>query len=703
MAKKKTLLSPAQQSMQDLPLEQQELIQVQLHYRDWTQDNNTRRTRPNGWDAVTDAYWGKLPADWPYQSRVIDPRIRTSIIEKDARLLNKKLQGRLVARKGDVLAAKLQNAILDYQWDTANNGGTMLAKWADMSQDARLYASRFALVKWRHVEDEDGNVIFDGNEFAPIDIRDCGMDSNCTHIRNASWFQHREWAKIEDLQTQSDMGEGKPLYPGLANLISKMGNGDRRDNQYPNRVLQNKSLTDRVGTDRSYPLVEIVTEYRCDKWIKFSPRHNVIIQSIPNPYVHRKIPIVQLRYQSLTGDPLGESEVEPVLPLWRAIQATLCGFLDSMNIHIRPPLKIIEASVRLESIVFGAEAQWLVDRQDAIEEFQSSGDALQFFEYSYSSLVSAFNTAMGDTSQGTSNLNPFNKGGNTTATEINSSNIQQNNRDQKNQTSLAESMEDMMMMWQANNRQFLLADADKKPYILEIVGSEIFNYFQRMGLHESGVGQQQMQMLGDIVKESGGNLTDDDIMALTQGAQSPLYPIYENPDEQNPDKLLVKPKMSINDMGDKAMLHIVPEDLEGEFNYVADVKSMAAGDFNDTQAAKQKIFDSITQNPVVLQLLQQEGVQPQIKELLITLAEDAGYTDAERFFTPTQNNQAQTGQQGAPGQPTQGASPTTPFPQSGLPNGTPSIPPGGGQNPFAQSARVPNAGGFPQSLQYGLQ
>ena len=62
-------------------------LEVEEHFNQWVEDNDTRRTRPNGWDDITDAYWGRLPKDWPYLSKVVDPRIRTTILEKNGRLL----------------------------------------------------------------------------------------------------------------------------------------------------------------------------------------------------------------------------------------------------------------------------------------------------------------------------------------------------------------------------------------------------------------------------------------------------------------------------------------------------------------------------------------------------------------------------------------------------------------------------------------
>ena len=74
------------------------ILEVKEHYNQWTEDMEKRLNRKNGYNDVTDAYWGRLPDDWPYMSRVVDPRIRTSLNEKNGRLLNSKLRGRVVPR-----------------------------------------------------------------------------------------------------------------------------------------------------------------------------------------------------------------------------------------------------------------------------------------------------------------------------------------------------------------------------------------------------------------------------------------------------------------------------------------------------------------------------------------------------------------------------------------------------------------------------
>ena len=618
------------------------LQKVQLHFKQWSEDNDTRRTRPGGWNDITDAYWGKLPRDWPYTNRVVDPRIRTTINEKDNRILNAKLQGHLVPREGgDQIKAKINNQLLDFQWDNANEGGSMLIKLKQSSQDARLYASKFGLVKWKYECEYDSKgkvekVLFNGNEFKPLDIRDCGIDPTADHVRNAKWFQVRDWAKMEDLEQVLDTVPDKETKEKLKIKLSKikemMGNAtnsDRRDTRYENRILSLKNLTDRVGSDKSYPVVELVTEYRVDRWITFSPRHNVILRDIENPYKHRKIPIVQLRYNSIQGDPLGESQVEPVLGLWRSIQAILCGFLDSYNTHIKPPLKILDGQVRIETIIFGPEAQMIMNRPDAVTEFGTGGGAIQYFQSAYQAAIAAFNTAMGEISQGVSSIDPFDKG-NKTATEIKQSTKQQNVQDQADQNSLGEMLQDMMSMWITNNQQFLFQDEDMKEYIMRIVGRANYDYFVKAGMADNELSTEATQAIGDVIAMQGGNISDDDITQLIQAGEMPKHPIFGNPNEKNPEKYEMKPKLEVSEMGDEAELIMIPEDLEGNYDYIPDVISMAAGAQQDMITGRQQMLDTAL-NPQIQQQLAAEQKRIKIGDLLISMW-DGLRLDGERFI-----------------------------------------------------------------------
>ena len=640
------------------------LLDALQHYSMWTQDNEKRMHRKGGWNDVTDSYYGKLPDDWPYITKIVDPRIRTSLIEKNARLLNAKLRGRLIPREGsDVVTAQINNSILDYQWDAANDGGSMLSKLSISDMDARLYGTKFGLVKWKY-EEYDGKPVFDGNEFYPLDIRDCGVDPAATHIRDAKWFQHRSWEFLEDIEKQSD-ASGIPMFKNVDVLRRRISEKlDRRSStrktEYTSRIKQLRGLEDRVGEDRAYPVVMLVTEYRCDRWITFSPEHDIVLRDIPNPYDHHKIPIVQLRYYPLQDDILGESEVEPVIPLWKSIQATICSYMDEVILKMRPPLKIIENAARIETIEYGLDAQWLVDRQDAVEEMRSGGDSIAYFQTTYQALVSAFNVAMGDMSQGVSAFDQFSKDAKT-ATEIKATTRQQNVRDEKNQTELARFIKDVMLMWLSNNKQFLFTDPAKHEHVLRIVGSSQFAYFKRSGMDEMEVTNEAAQMISDIIMQNP-DMTDVQIEQMYDAAKTPKNPVIENPDEKDPAKYKIKAKMRVDKMGDSAEVSIVPSDLEGIYDYIPDVKSMSSGAGEEMLSARMQAIGLLTQNPAVIQLLAAEGYRPNVKDLLISNFEDTGLKDAERFFAEVPNanqgqgqpNQAGVSQMGGTPQPVAG-------------------------------------------------
>lgn len=637
------------------------------HYSHWTEDRDQRMNRKNGWNAIIDAYWGKLHDNWPYISRVHDPRIRTTLIEKNARLMNNKLRGRLVPREGgDMLKARLNNSLLDYQWDAANHEGSMIQKWSQMDTDTRLFGSSFSLICWKTIKDKDGKVLFDGNECIPKDIRNCGIDPNSRGIKDAQWFQISDFLTIDDLVSQND-AYGYEKYKNIAELKKQAeAGGSLPDNNYQSRV---KTLTGtQYKQDESFPLVEVVTEYRPDRWITFAPKFNILLRDIPNPYNHGKIPIVQLRYYPLLDDPIGESEVEPVLPLWRAIQATLCGYLDAMSVDVNPPIKILEGQARLETIVYAPRAKWIMSNPNAVTNVEPSRSAIQYFQTSYPALVSAFNQAMGEISQGVSNIDPM--GGQKTATEVRNTQRQQQVRDQKNQIDLGEALSDMMSMWLSNNRQFLFSDKKKDRYILRIVGKQQFEYYKRSGLDELEVPDEAMSEIAGIISNQGGNMAQADIDQLFEAGKVPKYPVKEGEG--------FRKKMEVNDMGDGAEVSIVPEDLDGYFDYIPDTQSMALGS-GEQQLAGTKAAVEMLMNPQNQQMLIQSGVKIKIQDLLIDYLEDLGKSDASKYFDETTDVQPPSPEQGLSLQP--GVAPVSP--DGGMSNGINPISPQQGIQPMA--------------------
>jgi len=647
---------------------------VNSHYQEWSEDNDLRLSRKGGWNDVTKAYWGELPDDWPYMSRVSDPRIRTSILEKDARLLNKKPKGKVLPRGGaaNSVKARVQDTVISFQWDNATHGGTMQEKLLISSQDTRLYGSKFAYVYWRVERDDNGDIVFEGNEFEPLDIRDCGMDAKATHIRDAKWFQHRNWYYLDDLEAENDAAN-KDLWKNLKKIRTKISSGkyktsDRRDNVRVSQVRSLQGLTDRVGEDRAFPVVEIVTEYRRDRVIAFAPKYGEIVMDEENPFKHGNIPISQLRYYPIQDDPLGESEVAPVLGLWKAIQATICGYLDEMILKMRPPLKIIENSVRIETIEYGPEAQWLMDDPDAVTEMRSTGEAQRWFQTTYSALVSALNTAMGDMSQGVSSMEMF--AGEKTATEVKQSAKQQNARDQRNQNELNDFIKDIILMWISNNRQFMFSDKEQTYKMLKLAGIDEYEDLQNMGLSDMELTDDSIEMIRNILDQTDNQIDQGELSEIIDAAKTPKHPFVVNPEEKDLTKLDIKPKLSIEDGANEASLFVEPTDFDGDYDFVVDVKSMEMGSGAELVQTRQQAL-ALLQNKQTLTMLQQEGYRPKIKDLIVSILNEGGLNDSQKYFAKIQEGGAAQGvnpQQGAPHSQqdarVQGA--PTPNPQAGI-------------------------------------
>lgn len=613
--------------------------EVNYHYTYGSQDMETRKLRKNGWDDIIRAYYGKLPSNWPYISRIVDPVIRTAAIEKTSRLFNGKLKGTVVPREsGDAVKAKIINTILDYYWDNAQLGGSMLEKWALMDTYTRLFGAAFALCYWRKTDD------YDGVEFKVLDNRDVFVDYQANHVKNANWVQVREWKTLQELKNTTLNGEN--LFENLDTLekmIFAEYQGDRRDAKYTSMVKQIRGLEDRVGQDIYFKTVEVVTEYRKDKWVTFTPRYGLILREIDNPLDGKFIPVVQLRYYQNGDDVYGESEFESVLPIQRAINSNLCAFQDQINFSLRPPIKVANNAdgVRLDTIVYAPNALWLTgSTPNNIIEHQSGTQVVQQFSTTYQVLKSAFNTALGETSAGVSNLNPTTT--EKTATEVRATFTQMQSRDQFNQLYLSESLKDQMVMWVKLIQQFLFDEPDKYNIIFKITGMDALNDLKRYALDDMEVPDEVTNQLADMIQANPNMIDPSMIQTIVEQTSIPAVPVNTTPNKRVGEFV---PKLEMDKYGEFAVLRVEPNDIEGNYDYIPDVKSMAVGTSDQLAAGRNQLLQTLL-SPAVNAQLQSEGDKIKLKELIISIAEDNGVRNAGKFFESVQTG---VGQPGVPG------------------------------------------------------
>ena len=596
---------------------------VHNHYMLSKRDLETRITRKNGFDDADKMFASHIDeSNWPYKSLMFDPRPYTTIIEKTARLIGSKPKGRLVPREGgDSLGAMVNNELLSFQWDDNTRlGESMIAKWIDMDMNTRKYGSSFAIAKWNYttkIIDGKRKVCFDGPDFVVCNPRDVLANPSYHYIHK--WFQHREWLTLKDLQNTNDVARTAPVYKNLDVLRTSLReedktSGDRRDTSYNVKNKSMRGLEDYLGSDEVNKVLEIVTEYRPDRWITFVPRHGVVLRNIPNPYKHYEIPVIQLKYYPLPDDLYGVNEFEPVSKLIRGINSLFSQYIDNITVDLYPPLMVNPVNVRMHTLEFTPEAKWLMNNPgEDVVRLQTSTTATNNFQGAYSLMSASLLNAWGETSQGVSAIDPFNP--EKTATEIRDTAFQRNVRDNMNQIFLSEALKKQVMFWHSMNQQFLFQGTDEQTKVIRIVGRDAVDFFERQGLSE--ISPTEEEALAGSMDPTG---------IVPEG---PRYPVDMG------DGNMV-PKFSPDEMGSGGDLYIEPGDLIGNYDYIPDIETMQAPSNEKVEQKLTAVLGVIT-NPAVMQMLQLEGKKPKVMELLVKLFESTRVIkDAEAYFEDIQ-------------------------------------------------------------------
>lgn len=611
------------------------------HYAIANEDLIIRRRQFNKTDIAFRSYIDK--ANWPYRSLVVDNRSFTALIEKMSRLLANKPSGRMIPREsGDALGAQINNDLLSFQWDDNErvDNLSMLAKWGLMDLNTRKYGASFGLCKW-HYEARGVNgkkkVFFDGPNFKPLNNRDCLPNPSYSSIKN--WFQHRDYLTLQELSEVNDAARSKPIYKNLDLLkvaLSKdsPSGGDRRDTNY---VIYNKSLKglrDFLGSDPAFKTIEVVTEYRPDRWITFSPKHGIVLRDIPNPYNHGQIPIVMLRYYIVDDDLYGLSELEPVEKVQNAINALICQYLDAINMALYSPLMVNSTGgrVQMHTLEFGPGKKWLMSEPGKdVVPYASSVAGIREFTETYRFLVSSMQETLGETSAGISNLVPGQ--GAKTATEVKDLAGSRSIRDNMNQNFLGDALKKQMMFWHTMNQQFLFANPQERQKIMRIAGPDSIEFFQKMGLDKMVVPQETQDLMSQT-DTSGVNM---DLNLF----KKPLHPVKQGKN--------IVPKFSMETGSKVGTLIVEPDDLAGDYDYIPDVQSMQIPDEKADLAARQQFLSTIL-NPEVQNMVKEQGFTMDVKELLEDILEDEKLTDADKYFKKIEPTQPGVGEQPTDGQ-----------------------------------------------------
>jgi len=284
-------------------------------------------------------------------------------------------------------------------------------------------------------------------------------------------------------------------------------------------------------------------------------------------------------------------------------------------------------------------------------------------------------------SQNTSSIDMFNS--EKTATEIKQTAKQQNARDQRNQNELSDFITDVVTMWIGNNKQYYFSDPKNQAKILDLVGREQYEEFQNLGLADMTLPDEAMEPIQTLMEQTDYEMGDGELGDVVDASMIPEHPFVENPSEEDLSKLMVSPKLEVDNKQSSAKLHVVPQDFDGNYSYIVDIKSMEMGSSDEFIASRQMAL-SMIKDETLLGLLQQEGWRPKVKDLIVSILNEGGLNDSQRYFEKAEIAPVQGGAEmpgGVPPNQQPGGLQGAPAPQAT----------GGGNKPLGRPSQVPGS------------
>ena len=349
------------------------------------------------WDDKEDLLIGKLTDDLSKnaaKSQVFDPRLSTIAFERAARVSAQLPTGKAYAvSRDDIGKNKVMNLLLSkYIYKNANSQFPMLTKVRLMDLYSLVYGSMFALVDW--VVDERRE--YYGPDFFILNIRDVFPQPGAISIADSDWIQvstlkSLQWIKERDKKTWKNLDK---VIEGVKDSAGKT----KDDMDSDRRMSSAREAFPTLTGDKVFPKVELITEYRRDKWITYAPDYNVIVREIENPHNNGKLPIVAKHSFPLIDNIFGLGEFERGKSLQFAINSLINLYLDGVKMSLFPPLQINPDGVVPSTIKWGAGAKWSVKRPNVdIQMMNMSPRGLDTFQSTYQFMVAAMLNQAGTT------------------------------------------------------------------------------------------------------------------------------------------------------------------------------------------------------------------------------------------------------------------------------------------------------------------
>lgn len=620
------------------PVVKDVLSEVIEHYTEAKGELSTRiNHKERGFDTYDRVYRNFIDKNrWPFAARVPDGRGATLLKRKDDRIIANKMQGKMIPTKsGTELGAMVASELILHQWSQVDlkTDEPMLMRWRKTSQSARKYGAGFGFAGWRTTKD------FDGPIFEHLENRNVLLQPGARSIDESEWVQVRRYVTLNELKTVNDVAKSGPIYS--PDKIAQLNQKDSKSTEYQSI---NKEVIGLSNSDQGTSRIELVTEYRRDRWITFVPKQGkekgVVLRDIPNPYKHGEIPILRLVYDLIDDDIYGVPELEAVLPLVKANWALLSQYLEQAQNELFTPLMVNPTQVQLDTLTFESGARWLMNKPGAdVVKFDMGTQAMSQFQGVFGLVTSLIMEGMGETGEDVSVLQQ--QVGDKTATEVRDMAMLRTARDNANKLALSQAIGKMVYLWYKMSQQFITGQK-----LVRIAGKDALNYLINEGLHNWKLNDSGLAMVSAYAEENNLDFDTAYEELRGQGAleahASPIAPVQIAGDQV--------PKLSLEKGGKSGFLTVTKEDLAGDYDYIVDIEAMSIPNDQSEVSARTMVSDMMLKTEGQIGA---EGFKIKWKEFISDLGEKAKLKNMEQYFES--NNDQQVGgpqmPQQMPGQP----------------------------------------------------
>lgn len=375
--------------------------QIQTHYQTSFDSLATKRTM---WDEAEAIFNNKLndAISSKTKSQVMDQKLSTMIMEREARVMSKLPMGKFRPVSGDDIAStQIMNLIMDkYILPNAKAQFPFLTKLRMMDRYSNIYGNMFAMVDWDIKK--NGYI---GPDLWLLAIRDVFPQVGAVSLDDSERIVVRTWKPISYFE---GLGKGK-TWKNVGQIIEKLSklNGDKSNKGSDEKSVRETQQENDTQEGKGAGYFQVLTMFERDRWVDYVPSAHLVLRDIENPNKDGELPIVCKYSIPMIDDFMGMGDMERGKTMQYTLNSLWNLYLDAIKISIFPPTILNKDNIIASTIKWGAGAKWLVRNSvgNSVQQLAINPRGIDSFQSTYqtlnASLLNMFGTSDTSVTAGT--------------------------------------------------------------------------------------------------------------------------------------------------------------------------------------------------------------------------------------------------------------------------------------------------------------